>query len=69
MEKKIDWNDGSQCKYSIYYNYEIDTLQRTCSFRWKDLDQIYCLDGNFKDKAIEKIGADKLKKMFKYERS
>lgn len=67
--RKIDWNDGSQCKYSIYYNYEIDKLQRTCSFRWKDLGQIYCLDKNFKEKAIEKIGEDRLKKLFTYERS
>ena len=67
--EKIDWNDGSQCKYSIYYSYEIDTLQRHCSFRCKDLGQIYCLDGNFKDKAIEKIGEDRLKKLFTYERN
>ena len=67
--RKIDWNNGSQCKYSIYYNYENDILQRTCSFRWKDLGQIYCLDENFKEKAIEKIGKDKLIKLFTYERS
>ena len=67
--RKIDWNDGSQCKYSIYYNYENDILQRTCSFRWKDLGQIYCLDKNFKEKAIEKIGEDRLKKLFTYERN
>ena len=67
--REIDWNDGSQYKYSIYYNYENDILQRTCSFRWKGLGQIYCLDKNFKEKAIEKIGEDRLKKLFKYERS
>lgn len=67
--EKIDWNDGSQYKYSIYYSYEIDTLKGTCSLRSKDLGQIYCLNINFKEKAIEKIGEDKLKKLFTYERN
>ena len=67
--RKIDWNDGNQGKNFIYYDWGSDTLERTCALKCKDLGQIYCLDKKFKDKAIEKIGADRLKKLFKYERS
>ena len=66
--EKIDWNDGSQYKYMIYYDFENDTLKRVCAFRCKDLGQIYCLDENFKEEAIEKIGEDRLKNLFKYGR-
>ena len=53
--EKIDWNDNQQCKYTIFYNFEFG--------------QIYCLDGAFLEKAIEKIGKDKLTKLFTYERN
>ena len=53
--EKIDWNDNQQCKYTFFYNFEFG--------------QIYCLDGAFLEKAIEKIGKDKLTKLFTYERN
>lgn len=66
--RKIEWNDENQCKYFIYYDCGNDTLEKTCAMKWKYLGQIYCLDKKFKDKAIEKIGEDRLKNLFKYER-
>lgn len=67
--EKIDWNDNQQCKYTIFYDFEDNFLKRTNAYVCKEFGQIYCLDGDFVEKAIEKIGEDRLKKLFKYERS
>ena len=67
--EKIDWNDNQQCKYTIYYDFEDNFLNRDNFYVGKEFGQIYCLDGDFVEKAIEKTGKDKLIKLFKYERS
>ena len=67
--KKIDWNSKDQCKYLIYYDREDDQLHKTYANMCNYLGQIYCLDEYFKEKAIIRIGEDRLKKLFKYERS
>ena len=67
--EKIDWNDNQQCKYKIFYDFEDNFLNRTYAYVRKEFGQIYCLDEDFLEKAIEKIGKDKLTKMFTYERS
>ena len=67
--EKIDWNDNQQCKYTIFYDFEDNFLKRTNAYVCKEFGQIYCLDGDFVEKAIEKIGEDRLKKLFTYERS
>lgn len=66
--EKIDWNDKGQYKNSLYYDYDSDTLEQESIYGYKELGQIYCLDDNFKKKAVEKIGVDKLIKLFTYER-
>lgn len=65
--EKIDWNDNQQCKYTIFYNFEDNFLKRTNAYVCKEFGQIYCLDEDFLKKAIEKIGKDKLTKLFTYE--
>ena len=67
--EKIDWNDNQQCKYTIFYDFEVNFLNRNNAYVCKEFGQIYCLDGDFVEKAIEKIGKDKLTKMFTYERN
>ena len=67
--EKIDWNDNQQCKYTIYYDFEDNFLNRNNAYVCKEFGQIYCLDGDFLEKAIEKIGKDKLTKLFTYERN
>lgn len=67
--EKIDWNDNQQCKYTIFYDFEDNFLNRNNAYVCKEFGQIYCLDGDFVEKAIEKIGKDKLTKLFTYERS
>lgn len=67
--KKINWNDEAQCKYVIYYSFKCNTLDEGIAYVCKELGQIYCLDEDFLKKAIKKIGEDKLKKLFTYERN
>lgn len=67
--EKIDWHNEYQCKFPIYYSFKCDTLDEGRAYVCKELGQIYCLDEDFLEKAIEKIGKDKLIKLFKYERS
>ena len=67
--EKIDWEDDNQKKYTIFYDYEKNELDQGYKWIVKNLGAIHCLDRNFKEKAKEKIGEDKLKKLFKYERS
>lgn len=67
--EKIDWNDNQQCKYTIYYRFKCDTLDDGIAYVCKEFGQIYCLDEDFLEKAIEKIGKDKLTKLFTYERN
>ena len=47
----------------------VNSINRTNAYVCKELGQIYCLDGDFPEKAIEKIGKDKLIKLFTYERN
>ena len=67
--EKIDWNDFDQCKYLISYNNKNKKLEINNVLKIQDIGQIYCLYDNFLDKAIEKIGEEKLEKLFKYERN
>ena len=67
--EKIDWNDFDQCKYLISYNNKNKKLEIDNVLKIQDIGQIYCLYDNFLDKAKERIGEDRLKKFFKYERS
>lgn len=67
--EKIDWNDFDQCKYLISYNNKNKKLEIDNVLKIQDIGQIYCLDGDFLEKAIEKIGKDKLIKLFTYERN
>ena len=67
--EKIDWYDNRQQKFYISFDFKTNKLDEGYIYRFKEIGQIYCLDENFQEKAIEKIGEDKLTKLFKYERS
>ena len=67
--EKIDWHNEYQCKYSFYYKYDCDSFETLFAHSYKNSGQIYCLDEDFLKKAIKKIGEDKLKKLFTYERN
>jgi hypothetical protein len=59
-ERKVDWDDGEQKKYYIYYNYSTHQLISVYDNVRRDQGTIYCSDKNFLNKAIERIGEEKL---------
>ena len=63
--KEIDWNDTQQIKYTISYNYFDGILICDWTYGINHFGQIYCLDENFLDIALERIGKDRLEKLFK----
>lgn len=67
--EEIDWNNKEQDKYLLYFDYlynknKIDYTQNCYS---KIQGTIYCLDKNFKDAVIERIGEERLIKYLKGE--
>ena len=73
--KKIDWNNRDERKYSIIYDYawkkirqlEIVSYRDIVQIYCRDIGQIYCLDKRFLEIAKERIGEDRLKKLFEEE--
>lgn len=66
--EKIDWENEKQKKYYIYFHKIDDSLHCAISICTMDLGQIYCLDTEFLVEALEKIGKERLKKLFKGEK-
>lgn len=62
--EKIDWED-SKDKYYIEYEPQDDSLDDNSNISYKKLGNIYCLNDDFLDEAIEVIGEDNLKDLFK----
>lgn len=58
--EKIDWNNTDQIKTVLYYDYKDEKICSDFLTYNKYVKQIYCLDKNFQEKAIEKIGEEKL---------
>lgn len=63
--EEINWDNNNQVKYLLVYDFYEKKIKESLTFRIKDLGQIYCLDKNFLEKAIERIGKEKLEKLFK----
>lgn len=63
--EKIDWNNESRTKYYIEFDNCIGILHSVSAKYCINFGQIYCLDENFLDKAIERIGEERLEKLFK----
>lgn len=64
-DRKIDWKNKNQKKYYIYYDYYSNKIYIERIYGCKGIGQIYCLDENFLDIALERIGEDRLEKLFK----
>lgn len=63
--KKIDWNETSQKKFYICYDYYNEELSLCYHYNVKDTCQICCLSENFLKIALERIGEDRLENLFK----
>lgn len=59
-DEKIDWRNEKQNKYYLYYNHQYEEIDFSWELIAEQSHEIYCLDEDFKEKAIEKIGREKL---------
>lgn len=64
-DEVIDWEDGEQWKYCIFYTSRGNYIDSDEMCACQSQGAIYCLDPTFKDKAIERIGEERLIKMIK----
>ena len=64
---KIDWCNKNQEKYSIYFDYHVNTITLNSSADFKDAGVIYCLSSDFKDICIKEINIISLKSYLWYE--
>lgn len=65
--EEIDWSSGSQYKYYLVFNYNLNIIQCGSNLLCKCQEIIYCLNSNFKTVAIERIGKERLTKYLKGE--
>ena len=65
--EEINWGNMYQEKYCIYYDAITKTLCDAIYKRFKAIGQIYCLNENFLEIALERIGKERLEKLFKEE--
>lgn len=65
-EEEIDWENGEQEKFSIRYvkgKFRNDFYLMSTGLN-RNIGSIYCLSADFLKVALERIGADRLKKLF-----
>lgn len=65
--EKIDWEDRTKIKYYFYKDTEDNKLYESGVYYTYELGRIYCLDKNFLEIAKERIGEERLKKLFEEE--
>ena len=54
--QEIDWDNHNQSKYNIHYNIKRKEFNQIPWFETKSPFEVYCLDENFLQKAIELMG-------------
>ena len=64
-KEKIDWNDKTRNKYYIYFDNTQKILDWSYCQSYQDYATIYCLDPDFFKVALEEIGENNLKLLFK----
>ena len=62
--EEIDWKKGNQPKYFIHYDTRNNELTQFAYYSLKFTGVIYCLDKNFLNIALKRIGKERLKKLF-----
>lgn len=63
----INWNDDIQSKYHIRYDYNSNDLSMNTNYHLCLQGAIYCTDSVFLNKAIERIGKERLIDLIKGE--
>ena len=64
--REIDWKNNMQAKYYNYFNYNSEGFKSGSDYRAKNLNEIYCLDEDFLDIALEVIDEEKLKQLLEW---
>lgn len=67
LGKEIDWDNDIQDKYYLGFDYYKDEIDYYVSNKSKKQGVIYCLDKDFKNIAIERIGEVRLTRYLKGE--
>lgn len=62
--EEMDWKDAWQDKYYIYFDNFCECLKCIATCTNRDFFGIYCLNKNFLEIAKERIGEERLKKLF-----
>ena len=62
---EIDWVNETQKKYSFIYSHNKNKLYYTPNEAWQELGPIYSLDYKFLEIAKDRLGEEKLIKLFK----
>lgn len=62
--EEIDWKNGSQPKYFIYYGTRDNELILYAYYSLKFIGVIYCLNKDFLNIALKRIGEKRLKRLF-----
>lgn len=62
--EQIDWKNENQSKYYIFYSFKQDALDWNVCKILKNLGNVYCLNQNFFNIAMNKIGEERLKDLF-----
>ena len=65
--EKINWEDEDQEKFYITFNFILNNIVQDYSRYIKRIGSIYCLDEDFLEKAKERIGEERLIKLFRGE--
>lgn len=65
--EKIDWDNNNQHKRYIFFDRYDNKIKSSGLYSNQELGQIYCLDENFLDIAKDRIGEERLKKLFEEE--
>ena len=60
----INWNDSNQRKWRICFDTSAKKLDYEYNLTYKCLAEIYCLDPDFLDRALDEIGEEDLMKLF-----
>ena len=63
--EKIDWKDVNQTKYFIHYDVKNNKLIQSSYYTLRFMGTIYCLNKDFLNIALKRIGKERLEKLLK----
>lgn len=65
-EQEVDWNDNEQSKFCLIYDHSDNTIC-TANCGCLSINNVYCLNENFRAIAVKEIGEERMKKYLRGE--